>query len=182
MLTLHRVRQGFIEQRTATINRIRGLLSEFGIVLPLKAATVRREAASALADLPSHANLAIGDLLSELTHLDERVAQYDRQLAQIAKQDARAQQLMRLGGIGELTATATIAMIEALNASTLVLSSSVSRSGDRSSASSGRGMDVMPNVRVQRRDACGASAATHGLKSVTAPDLGPECQLSRLPL
>ena len=111
LLTLHRVRQGFIEQRTATINRIRGLLSEFGIVLPLKAATVRREAASALEDLPSHANLAIGDLLSELTHLDARVAHYDRQLAHIARHDARAQQLMRLSGIGELTATATIAMI-----------------------------------------------------------------------
>jgi transposase len=110
-LSLHRVRQGFIEQRTATINRIRGLLSEFGIVLPLKAVTVRREAARALADLPGHANLAIGDLLSELTRLDERVAHYDRQLAQIAKQDARAQQLMRLGGIGEITATALVAMI-----------------------------------------------------------------------
>jgi transposase len=111
LLSLHRVRQGFIEQRTATINRVRGLLSEFGTVLPLKAVTVRREAARALADLPSHANLVIGDLLSELTHLDERVTHYDRQLAQIAKQDARAQQLMRLDGIGEITATAMVAMI-----------------------------------------------------------------------
>jgi len=30
-LSVHRVRQGFIDQRTATINRIRGLLSEFGM-------------------------------------------------------------------------------------------------------------------------------------------------------
>src|SRR2546428_442123 len=36
-LAVHRVRQGFIEERTATINRIRGLMSEFGIVLPKKA-------------------------------------------------------------------------------------------------------------------------------------------------
>ena len=35
-LLVHRARQGFIEQRTATLNRIRGLLSEFGVVLPLK--------------------------------------------------------------------------------------------------------------------------------------------------
>ena len=33
-LAIHRVRQGFVEQRTATINRIRGLLSEYGHVLP----------------------------------------------------------------------------------------------------------------------------------------------------
>lgn len=35
-LMVHRARQGFVVQRTATINRIRGLLSQFGIVLPLK--------------------------------------------------------------------------------------------------------------------------------------------------
>lgn len=40
LLTLHRVRQGFVEQRTALINRIRGLLAEFGIVMPLKATGV----------------------------------------------------------------------------------------------------------------------------------------------
>ena len=51
-LMVHRARQGFVEQRTATINRIRGLLSEFGVVLPLKAAVVRREALQHLEDLP----------------------------------------------------------------------------------------------------------------------------------
>jgi transposase len=34
LLSLHRIRQGFVEERTATANRIRGLLAEFGIVLP----------------------------------------------------------------------------------------------------------------------------------------------------
>ena len=110
-LCVHRARQGFVEQRTATINRIRGLLSEFGVVLPLKAATVRREAAAVLEDLPGQANLVIGDLLSELHRLDERVAAYDRHIAQMAREDARAQQLMRLSGVGETTATALLAMI-----------------------------------------------------------------------
>ncbi len=110
-LGIHRVRQGFIEQRTATINRIRGLLAEFGIVLPLKASTVRREAASCLEDLPGWANTAVGDLLSELHHLDERIGQYDKHIAQMAREDSRAQQLMRLKGIGETTASAMLAMI-----------------------------------------------------------------------
>jgi len=52
--------QGFAQQRTATLNRIRGLLSELGIVLPLKAATVRREALQHLEDLPGWANTVIG--------------------------------------------------------------------------------------------------------------------------
>lgn len=42
VLALHRVRQGFVEERTATINRIRGLLAEFGHVLPQRAVEVRR--------------------------------------------------------------------------------------------------------------------------------------------
>ena len=110
-LGIHRVRQGFIEQRTATINRIRGLLAEFGVVLPLKASTVRREATGCLEDLPGWVNTAVGDLLSELHHLDERIGQYDKHIAQMAREDSRAQQLMRLSGIGETTASALPAMI-----------------------------------------------------------------------
>lgn len=64
-LLVHRARQGFVEQRTATLNRIRGLLSEFGVVLPQKAAVVRREALHHLEDLPGWTNTAVGDLLSE---------------------------------------------------------------------------------------------------------------------
>lgn len=110
-LMVHRARQGYVEQRTATLNRIRGLLSEVGIVLPLKAATVRREAAAALEDLPGLANLVIGDLLSEVHRLDERIGQYDRQIAQMAREDERVRQLMRLSGVGATTATALVAMI-----------------------------------------------------------------------
>ncbi len=110
-LMVHRARQGFVEQRTATINRIRGLLSELGIVLPLKAATVRLQAGLHLEALPGWANTVIGDLLSELRRLDERINQYDRHLGQIARDDDRARQLMRLPGIGETTATALAATI-----------------------------------------------------------------------
>jgi transposase len=110
-LMVHRARQGFVQQRTATINRIRGLLSEFGIVLPLKAATVRREAMLQLEDLPGWANTVIGDLLSEVHHLDERIAQYDRHIEQMAKESTPARHLMRLPGVGATTATAVVAMI-----------------------------------------------------------------------
>jgi transposase len=110
-LLVHRARQGFVAQRTASINRIRGLLSELGIVLPLKAATVRREALAQLEDLPGWANTVIGDLLSEVHRLDERIAQYDRHIGQIAKESAPARQLMRLPGVGATTATALVAMI-----------------------------------------------------------------------
>ena len=110
-LMVHRARQGFVQQRTATINRIRGLLSELGIVLPLKAATVRREAMLRLEDLPGWTNTVIGDLLSEVSRLDERIAQYDRHIQTIAKESSPARQLMQLPGVGPTTATAVVAMI-----------------------------------------------------------------------
>lgn len=110
-LMVHRARQGFVEQRTATINRVRGLLSELGIVLPLKASTVRSQAAAYLEELPGWANTVIGDLLSEIHRLDERIQAYDRHIAEMAKQDHQALQLMRLCGIGQTAATALVAMI-----------------------------------------------------------------------
>jgi transposase len=110
-LMVHRARQGYVAARTACINRIRGLLSEFGIVLPQKAEVVRREAGKHLEDLPGYANLVIGDLLSEVHHLDGRIKQYDVHVRAMAKQCTAAQQLMQLCGVGETTATAIVAMV-----------------------------------------------------------------------
>ncbi|MDP1534901.1 MAG: IS110 family transposase, partial [Rubrivivax sp.] len=110
-LLVHRARQGFVEQRTATLNRIRGMLSEFGVVLPLKAAVVRREALQHLEDLPGWVNTVVGDLLSEVSRLDERVAQYDEHIASVAKADTAARQLMQLPGVGPTTATALVSTI-----------------------------------------------------------------------
>ena len=110
-LMVHRARQGFVQARTATINRIRGLLSEFGIVLPLKAEVVRREAALHLEDLPGYANTVIGDLLSEMHQLDERIKQYDGHIQRIARESSAAQRLMQLRGVGVTSATAIVAMI-----------------------------------------------------------------------
>jgi transposase len=110
-LMVHRARQGYVTARTATLNRIRGLLAEFGVVLPLKAEVVRRQAAAELEALPGYANLVIGDLLSEVHHLDERIKQYDVHIRAMARQCTAAQQLMRLMGVGEVTATAIVASV-----------------------------------------------------------------------
>lgn len=110
-LFVHRARQGYVEQRTALINRIRGLLSELGIVLPLKAATVRGEAHRYLEDLPGWCNTVVGDALSELSRLDERISQYDKYISQAAKEDVQSVQLMRISGIGPTTASAIVATV-----------------------------------------------------------------------
>lgn len=111
LLSVHRVRQGFITERTATINRLRGLLAEFGVVLPARAETVRRQAAAAAETIPSLARRVIDDLLAHLRLLDERVAEYDRELEQQAKLCEPAQRLMKIRGIGALSALAIVATI-----------------------------------------------------------------------
>ena len=56
ILCLHRTRQGFVEERTAAYNRLRGLIAEFGIVLPQKVTCLRRDIGAHLEDLPGYAN------------------------------------------------------------------------------------------------------------------------------
>ena len=111
LLALHRVRQGFVVERTATINRLRGLMSEFGVVLPLRSVTVRRQAAAAAEVLPEIARRVIGDLLDQLRVLDERVAGYDREIETQAKLCEPAQRLMQIRGIGPTTALAIVATV-----------------------------------------------------------------------
>ncbi len=50
ILTLHRTRQGFVEERTTTYNRMRGLMSEFGVVLPQRVAYLCRCSGALCAD------------------------------------------------------------------------------------------------------------------------------------
>ena len=111
LLALHRVRQGFVVERTATINRLRGLLTEFGVVLALRSVTVRRQAALAAEALPELAKRAIGDLLEQLRGLDERINGYDREIEAQAKLCEPAQRLMKIRGIGPTTALAIVATV-----------------------------------------------------------------------
>lgn len=111
LLALHRVRQGFVVERTAIINRLRGLMSEFGVVLPLRSVTVRRQAAAAAEALPELAHQAVGDLLEQLRGLDERLDNYDRQILAQARHSEAAQRLMKIRGIGATTALAIVATV-----------------------------------------------------------------------
>lgn len=113
VLCLHRTRQGFVEERTAIYNRLRGLISEFGIVLPQKVTNLRRAIHAELEDLPTLVNRCVGDLLAHADRLDQLLAEYDRAIAQAARADARSKRLMQRPGIGPTTASALVATIGA---------------------------------------------------------------------
>lgn len=91
MLSAHRLREGFKEERTACINRIRGLLGEFGVVLPQTAAALRERLADVIEDATNEiAGIARLVLLRATDHwreLDEHVAWCDQRIAAHGKDD-----------------------------------------------------------------------------------------------
>jgi len=72
---------------------------------------LRREIGAHLEDLPGYANQCVGDMLTHADRLDERIAEYDRLIAQAAREDARSKRLMQLPGIGPTTASALLASL-----------------------------------------------------------------------
>jgi len=111
VLTVHRVRQGFVTERTAIINRMRGLMAEFGVVMPLRPIEVQRRVPALLEDLPALAAGAIADVYAQFIHLGERVRQYDRQIADLVRLSEPSRRLMARPGIGKLTASALVASV-----------------------------------------------------------------------
>jgi transposase len=111
ILAVHRVRQGFVGERTATINRIRGLIAEFGFVLPQRTSEVRKGATRIVDQLPSLAGRAVADLLEHVSILDELIRAYELRLKQHAAGDDRARRIQQLEGVGPLSASAVVATV-----------------------------------------------------------------------
>jgi transposase len=115
VLTVHQARELLVGDRTALVNQIRGLLAEYGIVVPQGIAHLRRVLPSVLEDavngLPVLVREVVAELQERLWDLDERIATYDRRIAQLARQSEAAQCLMQLEGVGAATATAIVATI-----------------------------------------------------------------------
>lgn len=110
----HRVRARLIHDRTALSNEIRGILGEFGFVLPAGLSALRKALPEILSQQEKWDNRFIR-LLSELTEelqaLDERLNRYDRRLKQLAQEDERIRRLQEISGIGPVTASALVAAV-----------------------------------------------------------------------
>lgn len=116
-LCVHRVRQGLVEERTALINRLRGLLTEFGVVAPLSPEKLRRELARCQdpqdTRLPPPVRQLVGDQLMALDQLEARMVAYAEQIAAQARESEVAQRLQTIAGVGPTTAAALVATVGA---------------------------------------------------------------------
>jgi transposase len=110
---LHRVRQRCIKARTALVNQIRGLLSEYGIVLPTGIHRLRQ----ALPQLVESETLTplgqevFRQLYEEMVTVDEQVMKCEQWITRRFKSDPACQRLAQVDGIGPLTATAFVAAV-----------------------------------------------------------------------
>ena len=115
VLALHRTRQHWVVVRTATVNSLRGLLYEFGVVLRggrqagLKALAVQRAAIDA--QLPATMRLLVDAQLQTLAQISQRIDQLEREIAALQEQLKGARELDRVPGIGPLGSTALAATL-----------------------------------------------------------------------
>ena len=112
---LHRIRQEQVRQRTALVNQIRGLLSEYGIVISRSVESLRNALPDILEDaenrLTADFRILLKGLQEDLLHLDDRIGSQDQAIKRLAQEHEGAKRLQQLRGIGPITATALIAAI-----------------------------------------------------------------------
>lgn len=116
VLALHRLRSAAVKTRTGLANRLRGLLAEFGVVVPQGLHRLRR----ALPELLEDAHNALPPLLREELGLHrQQLRELDAQVKRLSERierhhlriDERARLLMARRGVGPLIASAFAAEI-----------------------------------------------------------------------
>jgi len=115
VLALHRVRQSFVKARTAQSNQIRGLLAEFGLVVPVGIANIAKRVPELIEDatneLTGSFRLLIARLMDHLKELDRQVDELEAQIKSWHRASDASCKLEKVPGIGPITASALVATI-----------------------------------------------------------------------
>ncbi|KAF0146799.1 MAG: transposase family protein [bacterium] len=115
VLALHRSRAGFVKARTAQANQMRGLLGEFGLVVPQGIASLYRTLPAILEEadnsLPGPMRALLRRLLEHLKGLDLQVAELEAEIVAWHRQNEASRALAEIPGIGPLGASALVASV-----------------------------------------------------------------------
>lgn len=115
VMSVHRIREGLKEERTACINRIRGVLAEFGLVFGKSPKALRAQLADVIEDasneLSMTARLVVQRAHEHWRELDEHLQWCDRQIGQHVRSSPEARRAAQIHGIGEIGASATVASV-----------------------------------------------------------------------
>ncbi len=115
ILSVHRLREGLKEERTACMNRIRGILAEFGVVFAKNSEELRENLSAVIEDASNEisgtARLVIERAQSHWAELDAHIEWCDERIAAHIKQDEQAKQATKVLGVGPVTASAVVATV-----------------------------------------------------------------------
>jgi transposase len=115
ILSVHRARQGFVKARTAQAHQIRGLLSEFGIVIPQGISSMVKRMPDILEDakndLPGTMRRLLGRLNDHFKELNRQVEELELQIKLWHKENELSRKLEAIPGIGPITASAIVATV-----------------------------------------------------------------------
>lgn len=113
--SLHRIRSQIVARRTAQANQIRGLMTEYGIIIPQGISYVRKLLPSILEDAENGLSFMFRELLldlyHEMVHLDQRIKALEIKLETLCAENEDCQRLLTIPGVGILTATALVAAV-----------------------------------------------------------------------
>lgn len=111
----HRIRSRLVRSRTALSNEIRGVLAEFGIIVPLGLAQLRQALPVMLEQqdngLTARFKSLLTELAEELRQIDDRIALHDKRIQAEAREDDRVKRLLEIEGIGPVSASALVAAV-----------------------------------------------------------------------
>jgi transposase len=113
VLALHAARSLLVKQHTMLANAIRGLASEFGLIVPLGLPRLEELMArvTAEASIPAQGQQALMLLHAQLQATAERVTALEEQIVAHARQDERARHMATVPGIGPVTASLIAATV-----------------------------------------------------------------------
>jgi transposase len=115
ILLIHRVRKGIVNEQNRIANQLRGLLAEFGVVLPRGLESLKRvwsNTRQRSADsVPMLAWEELDKLYTRLDQLHQQILSYDRRISVHVRTDVRARRLTEIHGVGPITASAIVATI-----------------------------------------------------------------------
>lgn len=110
---LHRVRSRLVSKRTSLSNQIRGLLGEYGIIIPEGIRNVRKRLPEILEDaennLSAIARSVFQQQYEELADTDQRVNALTKQITKISDSQEQCKLFKTVFGVGPMVATALFA-------------------------------------------------------------------------
>ena len=115
LTSLHRLRSGWMGERTARLNALRGLLRELGLFIPVGARNVVpavwAQVEGADSEIPDGLRNVMAEACHEIRDIEGRIKLVERQLEATAEQLPPVALLLTVPGIGILTATALVAFL-----------------------------------------------------------------------